>query len=240
MEAMSISKQVKAEIEQIKPGLIFGLKDFNKLGNPQAVALELSRLAKKGTIERLTKGKYFVPRKTSFGILRPDEWRILDKVIKENGGYFAGNMALNRLGVTTQIPSQILIRGARSTRKLKIGSLMIQLVKTGNPMAESKDADVTDLIEAARLIKRTPDGNFGATITRMTSIISSISADKVTLLLMLIKYERPYVRAIVGSILENIGSKKAMDVKATLNPLSKYKIGIDSAILPNKERWGII
>lgn len=240
MGPMSISKQVKAEIEQIQPGVIFGLKDFDKLENPQTVALELSRLARKGTIQRLTKGKYFVPKKTKFGTLRPDEWRILDRVIKENGGYFAGNMALNRLGVTTQVPSQIQIRGARSTRKLKIGSLVIQFVKTGNPIAESKDADVTDLIEAARLIKRTPDGSTGTTIKRMSAVISSMSTDAITLLVTLIKYERPYVRAILGSILENIDRKRAMDVKATLNPLSKYKIGIDSAILPNKERWGII
>jgi hypothetical protein len=240
MEAMSISKQVKAEIEQIQPGVIFGLKDFNKLENPQAVALELSRLTKKGTIQRLTKGKYFIPKKTKFGSLRPDEWQILDKVIKESGGYFAGNMALNRLGVTTQVPSQILIRGARSTRKLKVGSLVIQFEKTGNSMAESKDAEVTDLIEAARLIKRTPDGSIETTIKRMSSVISSMSIDSIASLIMLLNYERPYVRAILGSILENLGSKRAMDVRATLNPLSKYKIGIDSAILPNKERWGII
>jgi hypothetical protein len=240
MDAMSISMQVKSKIEQIPPGVIFGLVDFKEIDNSQAVVLELSRLSKKGAIHRLTKGKYFVPKKTKFGALMPDESRILDNIIKENGGYFAGTMALNRFGVTTQIPSQILVRGARSNRKLTIGNLVIQFLKTGNPAAQVKDASVTDLIEAAKLIKKVPDGNIVTIIKKISMVIASMPVESILQLIQLLKFERPYVRAIVGALLEEKDSKRAQEIKATLNPISKYKIGIEMAILPNKEKWGIL
>ena len=240
MDNMSISRQVRELIGRIEPGAIFGLKDFSEISNLQAVTLELSRLSKKGTIERLTKGKYFVPKQSRFGKLQPEEWRILDKLIKENGGYFAGAMALNRFGVTTQVPSQIMIRGARSTRMLKIGNLEVQFLRQGNPNASANQSILTDIIEAVRLIKRTPDGDTAQTLNRISSSLKNRTDDEITDLLILLKNERPYVRAVVGALLENAKYSQARDVKAGLNPLTKYRIGIEKRLMPNKESWGII
>ena len=141
-----IAPEVIRMIENLPESTIFGLKDFAELGSPQAVLLALSRLRKSGRISRLAKGKYYVPRRTKFGELQPEEWKILDQIVKENGGYFAGNTALNRIGVTTQVPSVISIRGARSTRQIKIGSLTVNLVRQGNTRAKSKDAELTDIV----------------------------------------------------------------------------------------------
>ena len=67
---MSIAKQVTKRVKEIKAGTIFGLKDFSTLENPQAVSLELSRLFKKGIIERLTRREhYFIPNPRWFGKL---------------------------------------------------------------------------------------------------------------------------------------------------------------------------
>ena len=70
---MKVSQAVRQKIKEIGPGQIFGLQDFEQLGNSQAVVLELSRLSKKGEIQRLTKGKYYVPKSTRFGKIGPDE-----------------------------------------------------------------------------------------------------------------------------------------------------------------------
>lgn len=241
MKAMSISKQLKQRIENIKPGEIFGLNDFEDLGNSQAVALELSRLFQKGIIKRLTKGKYYIPEVTRFGTVGPSEWQILDKVIKENGGYFAGNMALNRIGVTTQIPAVITIRGARSTRTLRIGYLTIKLYRQGNKAAKYQDSKITDIIEAIRLIKKTPDGDSKRTITRIREILKDLPRKDLETLTALSKNERPFVRATLGALLEGLGKNSATEsIKDSLNPITKYKLGFKDKTMSNLENWGII
>jgi len=240
MKAMSISKQLKERIKNIKPGEIFGLNDFESLNNPQAVALELSRLCRKGTIKRLTKGKYYTPETTRFGTIGPSEWQILDKVIKENGGYFAGTMALNRIGVTTQVPSVITIRGARSTRTLKIGYLTIQFYRQGNKAARYQDSSLTDIIEAIRLIKRTPDGNSEQTLTRIKDILKDMPRKNIAALINLSKNERPFIRATLGALLEEIGTMKTDSIKDSLNPITKYKLGFKVRDTDTFENWGIV
>lgn len=240
METMSISKQLKERIKEIEPGVIFGLANFTELGNPQAVALELSRLAKKGIITRLTKGKYFSPITSRFGKLGPSEWQVLDEVIKENGGYFAGTMALNRIGVSTQIPAIITIRGARSTRTLKIGYLTIRLYKQGNISANYKNSNLTDIIEAIRLIKRTPDGDSELTITRINDILTNMSKKDIDALTEISKNERPYVRATLGALLENLGKPQTESLKSSLNPITKYNLGLKDIFIPNMDSWGIV
>jgi hypothetical protein len=240
MDTMSVSKQIKERISQIEAGAIFGVKEFEQIGRPQVVALELSRLSKKGTIERLTKGKYFIPKSSKFGKLQPSEWEIINQLMKESGGYLAGASALNRIGVTTQVPSQITIRGARSTRILKIGSLSVSLFKQGNAEANDLQPTYTDTLEALRLIKKTPDGSYEKTINRISAIVKSQTKEFKSALAKLSLSERPYVRALLGAILENMGSDEAQRIRASLNPLSSYKIGISVKLLPNKKAWRII
>ncbi len=226
-------------IENLPESTIFGLKDFAELGSPQAVLLALSRLRKSGRISRLAKGKYYVPRRTKFGELQPEEWKIIDQIVKENGGYFAGNTALNRIGVTTQVPSVISIRGARSTRQIKIGSLTVNLVRQGNTRAKSKDAELTDILEVLRLIRRTPDGNIAKSLMRVRSVLESRSKIEKKRLVNLAKDERPYVRALLGAVMQRHDRQLSAQLKETLNPITRYRLSISSDILPNKMEWGI-
>src|SRR4051794_40940245 len=113
---MSIAEQVKTRIEQWEPGKVITCDDFADLNSFQVVALNLSRLQKLGVIERLSKGCYYNPRQSKFAKLKPSESEILSSVLEKNGGYVAGPTALNRLGLSTQVSSEITIAGSRSNR----------------------------------------------------------------------------------------------------------------------------
>lgn len=239
MKELSISKQVQKQIETLGAGLVFGLKDFSEIKNTQAVVLELSRLAKKGVISRLMKGKYFLPKKSKFGDLPPDEQTLINEIIMDNGGYLSGVAALNRFGVTSQIPAQISVRGARSTRNLKVGNLVIRFTRSGNPEAKEANTALMDLIESVRLIKKTPDGNITNTLKRLVDVLKMSSTSQLKKLVELVNNERPYVRAIIGAQMEMLKIKEAVDLKSTLNPLTIYKLSIDQSVLPNKDKWGI-
>ena len=223
----------------MKRGAIFGLSDFASIGHPQVVALELSRLSKKGLVERLIKGKYFVPKETRFGMIGPSEEQIVERVIQENGGYLGGLSALNRLGVTTQVPSQITIRGARSSRKLKIGDLEVQFYRQGNIDSDHRKPEITDILESVRLIKHTPDESPESVLANIVVALKSMSARDKSYLIHLLMNERPFVRAILGAILEGLGIKAAQEIKSTLNPLTEYKIGIKKMPFSNGKKWRI-
>ena len=50
----------------------------------------------------------------------------------------------------------------------------------------------------------------------------------------------PRVRALLGSILEQINSKSDLSkLKSSLNPITVYKIGIDASILKSAKFWNI-
>jgi len=45
---------------------------------------------------------------------------------------------------------------------------------------------------------------------------------------------------LLGAIVELLGyNSSAVKLYKTLNPLSKYKLGIEEKILPNKNKWKI-
>jgi hypothetical protein len=50
----------------------------------------------------------------------------------------------------------------------------------------------------------------------------------------------PATRALLGAIVEqNFSSVPIASLKKSLNPLSKYKLGITDKVLPNKLNWFI-
>ena len=55
-----------------------------------------------------------------------------------------------------------------------------------------------------------------------------------------IKYT-PRTRALLGAVLKELGLwEQSFKLKETLNPMTKYKVGISKDILPSKEYWNII
>lgn len=233
------SKSVINKINSFRPGMIFCADDFIGLEKRSRVLVQLSQLAKLGKIKRLTKGNYYVPRPTRFGEVGPSEAQILELVVAENGGYIGGLAALNRIGATTQVPSIVTIRGARTNRELKIGHFRIRLTRSGNTKANIRDADLTDILETLRLITRTPDGSPSKNLARVLDRVKSISASQLKRLIELALAERAYVRAMLGASIELAKRSGATKLRNSLNPSTKYRLPIPIAALPTKDRWGI-
>ena len=51
----------------------------------------------------------------------------------------------------------------------------------------------------------------------------------------------PATRALLGALLEVVSSRNASEkLYKSLNPLSKYALGIKESVLPNKDKWKIV
>lgn len=235
---MSISASVKERIQKRGEGSISTYKDFADLGNLQAVALTLSRLVKLGKLKRLSRGQYYVPKKTKFGDLAPSEDQILTAIIQKNTGYIAGLSVLNRLGLTTQVPNEIEIRGSRSNRKRKIGNLRLKFTRGASLQVLPEDLLFIDVLEVLRLMRQLPDSETVLTLNKVRGLIRS-NASKIKRLIQLSQAYRPYVRSLLGAILQDLKLPYWEELKVGLNPLSTYELNISEMQLPNRAFWRI-
>ena len=100
-----------------------------------AVRQALQRLVKKGTIIRLTKGIYYYPRKDELlGTLMPSAEQIAKAIAKRDKARIipTGSYALYKLGLSNQIPMNVVYLTDGSPRKIQVGKQKITFKKT-NP-----------------------------------------------------------------------------------------------------------
>jgi hypothetical protein len=87
---------------QLKPGKVYRRADLAQWS--KAVDRHLGALVKEGTIEKLSPGVYYVPRKTVFGSAPPDEHELVRAFLKDDEFLLTSPNAYNSLGLgTTQL-----------------------------------------------------------------------------------------------------------------------------------------
>ena len=151
---MNISSKVKQKIEALPEGAVITFDDFSELPNKRAVALCLSRLKKEGELERLEKGKYYIPKKTKFGTLGPSESSIIQGLLKgDEGSYISGVTAYNKLGLTTQVANEITIVGSKYNRKAIVGKIKVKYIK-GKAPVNKQNILLLQILDAVNDVKK--------------------------------------------------------------------------------------
>ena len=122
----SVYNEIKKNIESSEPGTLFFPSDFAETGSSDAVRAALTRLCRAGIILRAAQGIYYYPKtdtKWGSGIIPPTIEEIAegialrDKVrIVPTGAYI-----LNLLGLSTQIPANVVFVTDGSGRRINIG-----------------------------------------------------------------------------------------------------------------------
>jgi len=129
----SISGKIRQRITKGKSGKIYFAKDFSDIGNDELINKALFRLEKKKTLIRLSHGIYLRPViDKQIGLLYPSPEKIAIAIAKrDNARIFpTGNYALNVLGLSTQVPMNVVYMTDGSPRKVSIGKRRITFKKT--------------------------------------------------------------------------------------------------------------
>lgn len=203
---------------------LWRLEDFADLPFP-AVAQTLSRLAKTGDIERLSKGVYYRSRETAFGKSRPNPTAIRNLAATRATFFPAGLTAANLLGFTTQQSARAeLATAAQSLPRKLVGEDAV--IHTRRPAAWTRlsehDAALLDVLRnGGRDSELSPQ----QTVKRTLPLCAE--KGRFERLLAVAATEPPRVRAMLGAIGEQLGKKpQALRVlRASLNPLSKFDFG---------------
>lgn len=129
----SIDDKVIIKIKKAKGGSLFFVDDFLSFGTAKAVAKALERLVEKGEISRVARGIYArLEKDPLLGELKPTTEKIAQAIAKRDKARIipTGALALNALGLSTQIPMNVVYLSDGAARKIDLGRRKILFKKT--------------------------------------------------------------------------------------------------------------
>lgn len=242
---MKIIDIIEDKIKRFPKDYIFTYIDFNiDVGDKNTVVQTLNRLAAKGKVLKLSKGKFYKPRKTEFGVLKPPVKQIVKDLLEKDGkliGYLTGYSVYNSLYLTTQISNTLQIGVNKYRRTIKRGQYKITFVLQPN-IINKNNIELLQILDAVRFINEIPATTPNEACVRLRQIIKDLSPEKQKRLVKLsLKYTN-YVRALCGAMLEQNGAEfELLDkLKKSLIGITAYKIPISETTLPTKIKWNII
>ena len=143
------------KIKKARRGALFFTDDFQAAGNAEAVRKALERLVKADKLQRVATGIYVRSEKDPvIGYVTPGIEAIAKTIARRDKARIVpmGTYALNRLGLSTQVPLNVIYLTNGAARKIKFGNQSITFKKT-TPKNVAAIGEISGLvIQALRTI----------------------------------------------------------------------------------------
>lgn len=141
IDGMSVLKEIKLKITSKDKGQLLFISDFADIGDYDTVRKSLQRLTGKNLIIRLSKGIYYYPKTdNTLGVIYPSAEQIGKAIAKRDKARIipTGSYALYMLGLSNQVPMNIVYLTDGSARKIRINNQTILFKKTSPKNLSSK------------------------------------------------------------------------------------------------------
>jgi len=151
----SIEIQVLEKIKRSPRGTLFFVDSFAKVTNNKAANKALERLVKSGELDRIAQGIYVRPVIDDYvGKVLPSIEEIAVAIAKRDRATImpTGSYSMYKLGLTTQVPLNIVFYSDTSARKIKIGKQTITFKKASSKNLAFVGEISTLAIQALRTI----------------------------------------------------------------------------------------
>jgi predicted transcriptional regulator of viral defense system len=240
---MKTSEKVRIRIDKFEKGFVFTYDDFDiEMNESEALKKYLNRLVESGKIKRLSKGRFYKPKKGIIGNLKPNEYEVVKDLLIDGNktvGYITGYSIFNSLKLTTQVPNVIQIAVNFDKKGIKRGIYIVKFVRQWNKITKT-NIPLLQLLDCIRFIKSIPDATIANSINRITILLKELSeSEKKQIVDLAINYP-PSTRALVGAIFEQSGYPDfANKLLKTLKATTWYSFNIPESLLPNKLKWKI-
>jgi len=129
----SVENQIENSIKSKSAGSLILPDDYLAYGSSEAVRKALDRLEDKKVIIRVAHGIYVRPKESRLiGPLIPSAEEVAEAIAKRDRirTVPTGSYALNALGLSTQVPMNLVLLTDGSPREIKIGKRTIKFKKT--------------------------------------------------------------------------------------------------------------
>ncbi len=144
----SVDDKVIAKIKKAKRGSLFFTEDFLSFGSAKAVAKALERMVEKEEVFRVARGIYArLEKDPILGLLKPSTEAIAEAIRKRDKARIVptGILALNALGLSTQVPMNVVYLTDGAARKIDLGKRKI-LFKKSAPKNLSAIGKISSLV----------------------------------------------------------------------------------------------
>jgi hypothetical protein len=127
----TVAEKILAHVKALPEGALISPKVFLHLASRAAVDQALRRLKERNELMPVARGLYVRPIETRFGTRAPAP----EKVVQGLAASLAetvvshGAAAANALGLTTQVPTKLVYLTSGPTRRLKLGSQVVEMKK---------------------------------------------------------------------------------------------------------------
>ena len=239
---MTLAKEIRNRVLELKEGTVVTLADFGLPAEQQpALNVTLNRLVAEGVLKRLSKGRFYRERKSVFGTLPPNEMEVVKDFLVKNGhtvGYITGTQAFAEMGLTTQISSKLLVGTNKYRRAVKRGDYMVSFLLQPNPI-RANEIEMYRMLDALRLVREIPATTPDEAVRFLMGLLKRMTEENRQRLTELAQGYTPYVRALLGAMLEQAGFS-AYGLKQGLNGVTSYKLPVTERVLANKRKWNIV
>lgn len=129
--AMSLTSTVSKLINDSEDNSVFFSSDFAHLGDTDVMRKVLEKLRQSGLIERLAPGIFYKPHISKFGNVPIPLDTVAKAIAKRDHVSImpTGDMALNMLGLSTQVPMNAVYLTNGSARTIKLGNRSIRFMR---------------------------------------------------------------------------------------------------------------
>lgn len=196
---LSIEKQILDKIKKAKRGTLYFPESFLSISNAKAISKALERLTKDSELLRVATGIYVRPENDPvIGLVTPGIEAIAIAIAKRDKARIVptGIYALNRLGLSTQVPLNVVYLTDGAARKIQIGKRTISFKKS-TPKNVAAIGKLSRLaIQALRTI-----GKDKVTTEEIEKIMAVLKNEKPTHLQHDIRLAPEWIRVILQTLL---------------------------------------
>jgi hypothetical protein len=174
----SIEMQALRKIKKARGGTLFFISSFASISNAKSVNKALERLVNSGELQRVATGIYVRPTKDKIlGTILPTIDDIALAIAKRDKARIVptGSYALYKLGLSTQVPLNVVYYTDTSARKIKIDKQTITFKKASSKNLAAIGSISKLVIQAMRAIGQ-----------------DNITDEEVIKIKELLKNEKPY------------------------------------------------
>jgi len=171
-------KLIKSSISNHKRGKIFFPKNFSKFGTSEAVRQALKRLEEKGFLIRLAQGIYLYPKEHKLlGTLYPSLEEIAKAISKRDKARIipTGLQALNQLGLSTQVPLNLVYLTDGTSRTINVGKNTIKFKKASPKILAVKSETNILIMQALRQLGKQNVNN--QTLEKINAVLQNVDKE---------------------------------------------------------------
>lgn len=143
--------------KRLQPGKVYRRNDLTHWS--KSVDRHLDQLVEEGTLQKVSQGLYYYPKKTAFGVVPPDERVLVESFLKDNRFLVTSPNAYNTLGVgTTQLYNKRTVYNHKRHGEFRLGNRTFEFRRRPHfPQTTTPEFLLVDLVNNVDLLAEDRD-----------------------------------------------------------------------------------